>query len=154
MLGHKFRYGKRGRASRTTPALPSPANVIGPPCCAALPTHARHSPVTPSARVSMHIYPLSREERQIRPSPHHPSSRSSLPLPVRVMTKDYRRLWEDVVVSGKSDEAKVDRTLTEIVMEKEGRAFISDLDRAQAGLCIEMLNRVGFNRRLRRYFAF
>jgi len=70
------------------------------------------------------------------------------------MARDYRQLWEGVVVSGQSDEAKADRTLTEIVMEKEGRAFISDLDRAQAGLCIEMLSRVGFNRCLPRLFAF
>lgn len=61
------------------------------------------------------------------------------------MAKDYQRLWEDITVSSKSDEAEAVRTLTEIVVEKEGRAFISSLDRAEAELCIELLNRVGLD---------
>lgn len=69
------------------------------------------------------------------------------------MVKDYRRLWEDITVSGKSDEAKAVQTLTEIVVEKEGRAFISSLDRVQAELCIEMLNCVCLKYYLRRCFT-
>ena len=56
------------------------------------------------------------------------------------MVKDYRRLWKDVTST--IDEAKAVRTLAEILIDKEGRAFISRLERKDAELCIETLDHV------------
>jgi len=57
------------------------------------------------------------------------------------MGKNYQWLWEQVT-SG-IDEAKSVRTLAEIVVNKEGRAFVSRLGRKDAELCIEILDHVG-----------
>ena len=56
------------------------------------------------------------------------------------MAKDYSQLWK--VVASISDEGKAVRTLAEILLDKEGRAFISSLERDDAKLCIEILDRV------------
>ena len=55
------------------------------------------------------------------------------------MAKDYSQLWK--IVASISDEGKAVRTLAEILLDKEGRAFISNLER-DAELCIEILDRV------------
>ena len=57
------------------------------------------------------------------------------------MAKNYQRLWEEVTRG--IDEAKSVRTLAEIVVDKEGRAFVSRLERKDAELCIEILDHVG-----------
>jgi hypothetical protein len=72
------------------------------------------------------------------PLVHPPSTRPSRPL--RTMAKDYRRLWEDITST--SDEGKAVRTLAEIVLDEEGRSFISNLQRKDAELCIEVLDLV------------
>ena len=54
---------------------------------------------------------------------------------------DYQRLWKEVTSA--IDEAKAVRTLAEILAEKEGRKFISRLERRDAELCIEILDHVG-----------
>ena len=41
-----------------------------------------------------------------------------------------------------SDEGKAVRTLVKIVLDKEGRAFILELERNCAELCMEVLDRV------------
>ena len=56
------------------------------------------------------------------------------------MAKDYRRLWKDVTST--TDEAKAVRTLAMILADKEGRVFISRLERGDAELCIEILDHV------------
>jgi len=56
------------------------------------------------------------------------------------MAKNYQRLWEEVT-SG-IDDAKSVRTLAEILVDKEGRAFISHLAHKDAELCIEILDHV------------
>ena len=56
------------------------------------------------------------------------------------MAKDYQRLWKDV--TGTKDEGKAVRTLAEILVDKEGRSFISNLERKDAELCIEILDQV------------
>jgi len=56
------------------------------------------------------------------------------------MAKDYQRLWKDVTST--DDEGEVVRILAEIVVDKEGRAFISNLECDDAELCIEILDRV------------
>ena len=72
---------------------------------------------------------------------------TSIPLtldqtpPRRTMAKNYQRLWEEVARG--TDEAKSVRTLAGIVADKEGRAFISRLERKDAELCIEILDHVG-----------
>jgi hypothetical protein len=48
------------------------------------------------------------------------------------MAKDYRQLWKDV--TNTSDEGKAVRTLAEILLDKEGRSFISNLERKDAEL--------------------
>jgi len=57
------------------------------------------------------------------------------------MAKDYRELWKGV--TGASDEDKAIRTLVEILLDKDGRSFISSLERRDAELCIEILDHVG-----------
>jgi len=57
------------------------------------------------------------------------------------MATDYRRLWMDV--ANPTDEAQAVRTLAEILRDKEGKVFISRLDRKDAELCIEILGNVG-----------
>ena len=56
------------------------------------------------------------------------------------MVKDYPPLWKDITSA--KDEAKAVRTLAEILADKEGRAFIGTLNRADAELCIEILDHV------------
>ena len=56
------------------------------------------------------------------------------------MPKDYQRLWKDVTDT--KDEGKAVRTLAEILVDKEGRSFISNLERKDAKLCIEILDQV------------
>ena len=56
------------------------------------------------------------------------------------MTKDYQQLWKHVTSA--TDEAKATRTLAEILADQEGRAFISRLERKDAELCIDILDRV------------
>lgn len=58
------------------------------------------------------------------------------------MAKDYQRLWEDV--TNANGEAQAVRTLAKILTDKEGRGFISSLERRDAGLCIEILDRVSY----------
>ena len=57
------------------------------------------------------------------------------------MTKDYQQIWKDIT-NNPNDEAKAIRTLAEILTDKEGRDFISHLDRKDAELCIEILDQV------------
>ena len=63
----------------------------------------------------------------------------SLSQPRQLMAKNYQQLWKDVAST--SNEAKAVQTLAEILLDKEGRAFISNLER-DAELCIEILDRV------------
>jgi hypothetical protein len=56
------------------------------------------------------------------------------------MHKHYYRLWADV--ANTTDEAKAVRTLAEILADRDGRTFISHLERKSAELCIEILDRV------------
>ena len=56
------------------------------------------------------------------------------------MAKDYKRLWKDI--GNTADEGKVVRILSEILADKEGRRYISNLELKHAGLCIEILDGV------------
>jgi len=56
------------------------------------------------------------------------------------MTKEPRRLWEEV--ASIADEAGAVRALCEILADKDGRCFVSHLERKEAELCIEVLDRV------------
>jgi len=56
------------------------------------------------------------------------------------MVKDYRWLWQDVASA--SDQSEAVRTLAEILLDEGGRTFISNLERADAELCIEILDLV------------
>ena len=56
------------------------------------------------------------------------------------MVKDYQRLWRDVTSA--NNETQAVRSLAEILIDKEGRGFISSLKRKDAELCIEVLDRV------------
>ena len=58
----------------------------------------------------------------------------------RSMAKDYLQLWKEVASA--TDEGKAVRTLAEVLVDKEGRAFISCLERRDAELCIEILDHV------------
>jgi hypothetical protein len=59
------------------------------------------------------------------------------------MTQDYYRLWKDLTSA--IDEAEAVRTLAEILVDKDGRAFILRLEREDAELCIEILDHVTCN---------
>ena len=52
-----------------------------------------------------------------------------------------------------SDEGKAVRTLSQIVLDKEGRTFVSNLERNDAELCIEILDRVSHDSYLLPAFA-
>jgi len=56
------------------------------------------------------------------------------------MAKDYPQLWN--TVTSTSDEGRAVQILVEIVLDKEGRAFVLNLKRKDAELCIEILDRV------------
>ena len=60
--------------------------------------------------------------------------------PQSVMSKDFRKLWKDVINT--TDEGKAVRTLAEILVDREGRGFISRLERNDIELCIEILDHV------------
>ena len=60
------------------------------------------------------------------------------------MAQDYQQLWKDV--AGVVDEAKAVQTLAEILADKEGRVFISRLEREDAELCIDILDHVSRSR--------
>jgi len=56
------------------------------------------------------------------------------------VAKEYQRLWKDVTSA--NDEGEAVRTLAGIMLDEEGRAFISNLERVDAELCTEILDRV------------
>jgi len=56
------------------------------------------------------------------------------------MTKDYQKFWKGVTST--SNEGKAVRTLARIVLDREGRTFVLNLERNDAELCMEILDRV------------
>ena len=64
------------------------------------------------------------------------------------MATDYQRLWKGVTDAADEDEAV--HTLVKIVLDKEGRAFLSNFGRADATLCIEILDNVSLDKHLLR----
>jgi hypothetical protein len=60
--------------------------------------------------------------------------------PPNAVVKDYGRLLQSVTDT--ADEGKAVRILAEILLDKEGRAFISNLEHKEAELCIEILDHV------------
>ena len=56
------------------------------------------------------------------------------------MTKNYGQLWKNVTTA--SDDIEAVRNLAEILIDKEGRVFASNLGRSDAELCIEILDYV------------
>lgn len=56
------------------------------------------------------------------------------------MTKDYEEFWKGVTST--SDEGKAVQILARIVLDREGRTFILNLEHNDAELCIEILDRV------------
>jgi len=62
------------------------------------------------------------------------------------MDKNYQRLWKGITKT--NDETKAVQTLIGILADKEGRNFILHLGRSDAGLCIDILDRVSHDLRL------
>jgi len=60
--------------------------------------------------------------------------------PYWAMAKDYHQLWKDAISAG--DKAKAIQTLSDVLVEKEGRVFFSRLDGKEAKLCVEILDDV------------
>jgi len=58
------------------------------------------------------------------------------------MSKDYKRLWKDI---NTNDDYKAVRVLVEILADRDGRRFISDLGSKDVVLCIEILDSVSRN---------
>jgi len=56
------------------------------------------------------------------------------------MVQNYQQLWKEIAEADSGTKAV--RTLAEILADKEGRTFISHLERNDAELCIEVLDRV------------
>jgi len=56
------------------------------------------------------------------------------------MAIDYQQLWNDAVST--RDKAKAIQTMSGVLVEKEGRVFISRLDTQNAELCVEILDDV------------
>jgi len=56
------------------------------------------------------------------------------------MAVDYRQLWTDAVSANNKPQAV--QTLSDILVNNEGRAFLSRLDSKDARLCVEILDSV------------
>jgi len=56
------------------------------------------------------------------------------------MADVYQQLWK--AAASTNDEGKAVRTLARILLDKEGRSFILRLERNDAELCVELLDRV------------
>jgi len=56
------------------------------------------------------------------------------------MAKDYRHLWRGAVST--MDKAQAIQTLSSILVDKEGRVFVSHLGRKDTELCAEILDNV------------
>ena len=67
------------------------------------------------------------------------------------MAKDFQGLWKDV--TGAEDEAAAIRALAEILVEKDGRAFVSRLELKYTEFCIDVLDRVSHDSRISSFFA-
>lgn len=80
-----------------------------------------------------------------------PSPRTSGGSLKRTEGLQFARLWGQVVHA--TDDSRAIRILAEILVQKEGRAFISRLGRDEAELCIEVLGRVSRNLYLLPHFA-
>ena len=59
------------------------------------------------------------------------------------MAKDHPRLWKDIPSA--TDEGEAVRALTEILADKEGRAFIGNLNWEDAGSCMDILYHVSLS---------
>jgi len=59
------------------------------------------------------------------------------------MAKDYQQIWDSVADA--VDGAQTVQTLSAILADKEGQAFISHLDNKSAALCVEILDNVSYN---------
>jgi len=81
------------------------------------------------------------------PSPSNPRDDGTHPTSLsKTTTEIYQRSWNDLIST--TDKANAVRTLAEILVDKEGRAFASRLEREDAKLCIELLDLVSHNLRL------
>lgn len=56
------------------------------------------------------------------------------------MAKNFQQLWKEVTNS--VDEVMSVRALADIVVDREGRAFVLGLDHSDAEYCIDILDRV------------
>jgi hypothetical protein len=68
---------------------------------------------------------------------------SSHPQPSPPVVKDSKKLWKSFAKA--TNEGKVVQILAEILSDEDGGEFISDLERTDAELCIEILTNVSFN---------
>ena len=59
---------------------------------------------------------------------------------MEVIPKDYRKLWAKVTDA--TDEATSIRILAEILTDKQGGTFVTQLERRDAEFCIEILDYV------------
>ena len=59
---------------------------------------------------------------------------------MEVRPKDYQQLWKEVTSA--TEEAKSIRILATILADKEGGTFVTQLERKDIELCIEILDRV------------
>ena len=62
------------------------------------------------------------------------------------MAQDYQHLWK--TVASATDETQAAQTLAKILADKQGRAFISRLERNDVELCVEILDMVSRDARL------
>jgi hypothetical protein len=61
------------------------------------------------------------------------------------MAIDFNKLWKEVSAVATVDGAESVRTLAKILLSKDGRKFILDLEPLDAALCIEVLDHVSSN---------
>ena len=54
------------------------------------------------------------------------------------MAKDYQQLWKDLIDT--TDDGKAVRVMAEILVDKEGRLFVSRLEKKDTDFCIEILD--------------
>ena len=104
-----------------------------------LPQPIRWGEVKPEPDVvNANTFPLPRPTCLLNTRNRHPHA-----LFWETMAKDYSQLWKNVTSA--RDEGKAVRTLAEILVDREGRTFIGTLKRADAELCIEVLDHVSLS---------
>jgi hypothetical protein len=124
----------------------------GKPSGSVAKSEALQSQRKPSCEVTRILsHPRSALNRRPPDTPSEPRTShgiSALGIPIRTLNSTIKVTRPRKHVTDATDEFKAVRTLAKILVDREGRTFISRLERKEAELCIETLGHVGRDLRL------